>query len=77
MRDSSWRRIDQYPARPADRREVLAWAADRVIVPGERVVEAEINERLSAIVDDFATLRRYLVDAGLLRRDADGRGYWR
>jgi hypothetical protein len=70
-------RIDRYPARPADRAELLGWASDRVLTQDERVSEAVLGERRSEIVDDVATLRRYLVDAGLLHRDADGREYWR
>ncbi|WP_431739686.1 DUF2087 domain-containing protein [Microbacterium testaceum] len=33
--------------------------------------------RRTAIVDDVAAMRRYLIDAGLLTRTADGRTYAR
>jgi hypothetical protein len=70
-------RIDQYPARPDDRTELLAWAADQALTLDEVIGEREINSRLELLVDDFASLRRYLIDAGLLQRDADGRTYRR
>lgn len=52
--------------------------------PGERYPEAEVNRRLQRFNDDHSTLRRALVDEGLLDREpgADDRGrntvvYWR
>jgi hypothetical protein len=68
-------RITQYPAKPSDRAAVLEWAAHQVLT-NERVDEATITERLAALSDDPASLRRYLVDAGLIERSADGRSYW-
>lgn len=68
-------RIQHYPAKPADRREVLEWAAGQL--PDGQYSEAQVNELLAAITADVATLRRYLVDAGLLQRDADGSSYRR
>jgi hypothetical protein len=68
-------RIAQYPARPDDRAELLRWVVAQVIATDETLGERELNSRLALLVDDFATLRRYVVDAGLLRRDADGRAY--
>ncbi|MGV8886157.1 MAG: DUF2087 domain-containing protein [Microbacteriaceae bacterium] len=68
-------RITQYPAKPALRLELLEWVASRVLGRGENVNEAEISERLSSFTDDVASLRRYLVDAGLLTRSANGTNY--
>ncbi len=43
--------------------------------PGETYPEAEVNEVLRRYNDDYAALRRYLVDEAFLTRD---RGvYWR
>lgn len=39
--------------------------------------EREVNEILEGLYDDYVTLRRYLVDAGLMDRQADGSQYWR
>jgi hypothetical protein len=68
-------RIEQYPSRPDDRDAVLRWARDHAISRGEVVSERDFTERLSGMVRDAVALRRYLVDAGLVARDADGRRY--
>ena len=43
--------------------------------PGRKYTEAEVNDVLVAFNDDFAALRRYLVDEGFLDRE-EGK-YWR
>lgn len=68
-------RIDHYPARPAQRLELLEWVATRAIGADERLDEKQLGERLEQFTGDVATLRRYLVDAGLLERSADGSSY--
>ncbi len=70
-------RIDAYPARPADRRELLEWVADQAMSAEEVLTEAELGERLGRLRDDVATLRRYLVDGGLLLRTPSGTSYSR
>ena len=66
-------RIQHYPAKPADRHEVLEWVVAQ-LTPGS-YSEAEITEQLAVFTSDVASLRRYLVDAGLIERDADGSVY--
>lgn len=68
-------RIVQYPARPAERLELLKWVAAEALQPDEVISEADINERLSAHTEDVAALRRYLVDAELIERTATGSQY--
>ncbi len=70
-------RLSVYPARDADRRAVLEHIAARILTEGEAVDEAVINERLSTVTDDVASMRRYLVDAGLLARTTAGTRYAR
>lgn len=72
MRDG---RIDQFPAKRSDRRELLGWVAAKSVGEAETLSEAQVNERLAVLTDDVATLRRYLVDAELLLRDNDGSEY--
>jgi hypothetical protein len=43
--------------------------------PGKTYREAEVNEVLQGYHDDYAALRRYLVDEGFLTRE--GGVYWR
>lgn len=45
--------------------------------PGRRCVEAEVNDVLRVFSDDYTTLRRALIDEGLLDRDATAGEYWR
>ena len=67
-------RLRALPAREAKRRLVLEWVATR-FEPGRRYSEREVNGVLVALYDDVATLRRFLVDEGLLAREAGV--YWR
>lgn len=38
--------------------------------------EKEINNILKSVNDDFAMLRRYLIEYGFLDRKGDGSAYW-
>lgn len=38
--------------------------------------EKEVNELLKPFYDDYVTLRRYLIEHGLLSRNRDGSQYW-
>jgi hypothetical protein len=49
----------------------------QAIEPGRRYTEKEINQALARYHDDFATLRRGLVDAHMLERENNGAVYWR
>ena len=67
-------RLKSIPAQPKRRAVILRWLVND-FVSGERYPEREVNERLARRHPDFATLRRELVDSGLMRRE---RGvYWR
>lgn len=72
-------RIDRYPLRSPQRRELLELIVERAVPHGRVVTEAEINECLGpfAPADDVAVLRRYLVDHGLLERTRSGSEYAR
>jgi len=62
-------RITTLPAREAKRRLVLEWVAAR-FEPGRAYPEREVNGLLLSVHDDAASMRRYLVDEGLLEREA-------
>jgi len=70
-------RIAVYPAKESTRRQLLQWALDQVIDPGETLSEQELNHRMWSVTDDSAALRRYLVERGMLLRRTDGSLYWR
>ncbi len=66
------------PAKHAKRQVLLEHVTQR-FEPGVRYSEKQVDEVLRGITDageaDHVTLRRYLVDAGLLAREAGE--YWR
>jgi hypothetical protein len=70
-------RIDHWPKGAADRLELLTWVAERLLGSDERLGEKEFTQRLFAFTRDANTLRRALVDAGLIARNADGTDYRR
>jgi hypothetical protein len=67
-------RLTGLPARRAKRLVVLGWLAG-LFRPGERYLEAQVNEMLKRYHDDPATLRRAMVDEELMQRRAGV--YWR
>ena len=69
-------RLKRLPVK-LSRKEILSrWALERIEFDRE-YSEAEINEAFLAIVDDFALIRRMLIEMGLLERDKYGRVYKR
>jgi hypothetical protein len=67
-------RLTSIPAQRSKRLVVLDHLV-RVFEPGVRYPEREVNGLLAVWHPDVAALRRYLVDEGLLTRDAGV--YWR
>src|ERR1700709_1435368 len=67
-------RVRSIPAKAAKRTILLDWLAQDFEI-GRRYSEQDVNLILGQRHPDFAALRRYLVDAGMLDR-ADG-AYWR
>ena len=67
-------RLTEIPAKESKRRIVL----ERIALefePGERYEEQEVNVVVGRFFNDYASLRRYLVDEGFL--DREGGLYWR
>jgi ADP-ribose pyrophosphatase YjhB (NUDIX family) len=67
-------RLVQIPSARGKRRTVLEHIAT-AFEPGVRYPERQVNAMLRAWHSDYAALRRYLVDEGMLARDAGV--YWR
>ncbi|HYN96215.1 MAG TPA: DUF2087 domain-containing protein [Pilimelia sp.] len=67
-------RIVQMPAARGKRRVLLEHIV-AIFEPGVRYPERQVDAILRAWHDDYATLRRYLIDEGLMGRDAGV--YWR
>jgi hypothetical protein len=67
-------RLTEIPMKEAKRRIVL----ERIALefePGRRYEEQEVNVTVGAFFNDYAAIRRYLVDEGFLDRDHGV--YWR
>lgn len=69
-------RLTAIPGNPEVRARVLPVVADS-FKPGEVYSEAKVNALCGEWLDDWATLRRVLVDEGLLRRDHTDTAYER
>jgi hypothetical protein len=67
-------RLREIPSKQSKRRIVLTRLALE-FEPGMRYSEREVNETLSRFHEDYASLRRYLVDEELLTRERSR--YWR
>ena len=62
-------RLRALPVRASQRRVVLEYLATR-FEPDTEYAESDVNELLGRFHDDYASLRRYLVDERLLTRSA-------
>ena len=67
-------RIVTMPAKRSRRLVLLNYVAQRFEV-GVRYTESEVNRTLRDLHEDFAALRRYLVDEGFMTREHGV--YWR
>lgn len=67
-------RITTMPSKRAKRLLLLDCVAQE-FEPGRQYPEAEVDAILKGVYDDHAALRRYLVDEGLMSREAGV--YWR
>jgi hypothetical protein len=70
-------RIGSWPDSADDRLELLSWIAERLMGSDEVLAEKPFTLKLFAFTTDPNTLRRALVDAGLITRNADGTDYRR
>lgn len=67
-------RLTEIPAKRSKRLIVLERLALEFEV-GLRYAEREVNETLKRFAEDYVSLRRYLIDEGMLSRE--GGEYWR
>ncbi len=70
-------RIERWPKSADDRLELLRWVAERLLGPDDVLAEKPFTQKLFAFTTDPNTLRRALVDAGLIARNPDGTDYRR
>ena len=70
-------RLEHMPRRQVDRGLVLRYVASRFLVLDEPVTGRFLTDRLAEIARDPVSLRRDLVESGLVSRTRDGAEYWR
>ena len=63
-------RLVSIPAKPSKRDLLLPVILERCFPEDRAYEENEVNRRLALLHPDVAALRRYLVDGGLMTRDA-------
>jgi hypothetical protein len=68
--------IKTIPLQPAKRLVILGHLLEAFTI-GTKYTEKEVNLILARFHPDTASLRRYLIDDGLLERERDGSNYWR
>ena len=68
-------RLQQIPKKRKRLVVILRWLAT-LFQPDERYSEQQVNEILTAVNEDFASLRRYLVEYGFMHRERGGGDYW-
>jgi hypothetical protein len=68
-------RLLNIPAKQKKLESVLRWMI-MDFEPGVIYTEPQVNELLTYYNEDYATLRRALVDNGFLQRESSGRQYW-
>lgn len=67
--------LSEFPKKQKRKAAILRQLIKR-FTPERRYSEKEINAVLSEAYHDYVTLRRYLIDYGLLDREDDGSSYW-
>ena len=68
-------RVVRLPVKWAKKAELAEWLLT-LLDPEATYTEIEINEIFERYVDDFALMRRLLVDSGKLSREIDCSAYW-
>ena len=67
--------LTKFPPKEKQRLVVLR-AISKQLKKGDMYDEKELNEVLKNIYEDYALIRRYLIEYGLLDRKSDGSQYW-
>ncbi len=68
-------RIKVFPAKEK-RKYILLGMICLLFDKEKKYNEAEVNDILREVYDDYVTLRRYLIIYGFLDRTLDGSSYW-
>lgn len=69
-------KLVQIPKKEKDKIRLFDWFVT-LFDASKTYTEKEINEVIKRIYDDYAIIRRYMVDYGYLKRTDDGKNYER
>lgn len=69
-------KLMNFPSKESKKRMVIEYISEHFVKDG-RYTEKEINEILKDIFEDYALIRRYLVDYKFVNRTKDGSLYWK
>lgn len=76
LRDSTFNgRLIKLPSKEKKMLVIMRWLASK-FEPGAHYTEKEVNAILTKVHQDYATLRRNLVEYGFMRRERGGGDYW-
>ncbi|HKL47939.1 MAG TPA: DUF2087 domain-containing protein [Candidatus Izemoplasmatales bacterium] len=67
--------IIRFPKKQKYKFLCLLWIRD-LFDSHQEYSEKEVNKMIKPVYNDYAMVRRYLVDFNLLKRTKDGRVYW-
>ncbi|WP_318618287.1 DUF2087 domain-containing protein [Sporosarcina sp. YIM B06819] len=67
--------LDVFPSKEK-RKYIIAQEVIKRFDGGQVYLEKEVNEMLKTVHEDFATIRRFLIDYRFMNRSDDGREYW-
>lgn len=68
-------RLKTFPKKEK-RKIVILTKISEQLEPGKKYVEKELNQILKEIYDDYAVIRRYLIEYGFMERTKDCKEYW-
>lgn len=69
-------RLIVIPRKDAVRESLFKMILDASFEKGKKYCEKEVNERLKSYYDDFAYLRRLMIEYSLMERKTDCSEYW-
>ncbi len=69
-------KLKSFPPKQKKKLVILRAIADQ-FDPDTRYAGRDVDETLGAIYEDYASLRRYLIEYGFMARTPDGKEYWR
>ncbi len=68
-------KVNAFPSKEKKKLIILQYIMKQFVVK-KTYTEKEVNEIIKGIIDDYVTVRRYLIQYGFLDRKKDGSAYW-